>query len=135
MSAPPGSRAAPGRTDGPTVRRLARRGVLAWLGVRCALAIVPLVSGAPPALPTPAGSGGVSDIPAAPLYALLSPKTWGIAAAAGGLLAVDTRATREATFLAHLGIGGRHVFALGAAAACLTEAICHLLIATGAAWL
>jgi hypothetical protein len=113
---------------------LGRRALVFWIGVRGALVIVPAFGGAAPVLPAVV-RGSIADIATASVLTLLSPMTWAVAAATGGLAVADVSATREATFLAHLGIGRRHVLAVGAAVACLAEAAIVILIALVVAWI
>lgn len=116
--------------DGPTLRALCGRAVVFWFLVRAALTLILLVNpqaGAEAAAPPSAD--GFLPFALVPLRGLASPMTWAIAAATAAALHLDVRATREATFLAHLGIGGRHVLAAGAG----VGAACEQVLAIAAA--
>ena len=121
----------PRALDAPTLRRIGRRALVLWILVRVGLVLILLfAAGAGGAeMRAPAGTGaGSLLLSLVPFGGPLSPMTWALAGATGVLLCVDVRATRETTLLAHLGIGQRHVLAVGAAVAAAFETAAFLTV-------
>lgn len=100
--------------DVPTYRRLALRAFVLWALVRAAFALVALYASQPVV-----GSSAAPSVMVAGLVVLL--------------LDLDVRATREALFLAHLGIGRRHIAALTASIAGAAELAFRIVWAAAAA--
>lgn len=95
------------RPDPITLRALLVRSFGLWIGARLLYMLVAAYGSLPVGI-VPAG---------APLFAL----------AVGGLAIVDLRALRDDIFLADLGVGARHVFAIAAAVALACEILVAVL--------
>jgi hypothetical protein len=119
---PDARRAAPLPADLPTLGRLAVRAVVLDFLIRAALAAALMF-----------GDIGIDPLEIVRPSPPFAPESLAVACVAGGLLCLDVKVTREALFLAHLGIGLRHAFAVGVAAAATAEAAASLLVRAVAA--
>ena len=101
--------------DGPTVRGLAGRALVLWILVRITFGLFAALLAAAIDASTSASSSIAPNL--------------GIVLVATFLSDVDVRATRETLFLAHLGIGRRHIAAIAALVACAGEIVILLAAA------
>jgi hypothetical protein len=94
--------------DRLTLRMLATRALVLWLLIRIVLAVLGAFAGA--------GDLG-TELGAEPILAPI----------VGVVFLIDLHATRETTFLANLGVGARHAFAIAIGVTVVMEALIGLI--------